>query len=216
MIALATISIASGLFVVLTFQLTKSRIEANKQAALEQAVFAVLPEASVRKNYFLDTTGLELLSDESFAEANIFAGYDAKGELSGLAIEGSARGYQDIVSVLYGYSLSNESIIGITVLQSSETPGLGDKVETDPDFLANFVKLEASLNQDRTALENDIVTVKNGKKTKPWEIDGISGATVTSKAIGTALRESTNQTLPLLAKHKDSLQMTIPMEKGDE
>jgi electron transport complex protein RnfG len=52
---------------------------------------------------------------------------------------------------------------------------------------------------------NEIVTVKNGKKTDPWQIDGISGATVTSTAIGNGLRRSTNEMLPLLAKYKSSL-----------
>jgi electron transport complex protein RnfG len=93
----------------------------------------------------------------------------------------------------------------MTVLQSTETPGLGDKVSTDPDFLANFDCLEARLNEEGSAMANEIVTVKNGNKTQPWQIDGISGATVTSVAVGTAIRESTNKMLPLLLEHKDAL-----------
>jgi electron transport complex protein RnfG len=96
------------------------------------------------------------------------------------------------------------------VLESRETPGLGDKVETDPDFLANFNCLDAALDPDGTAVANPIVTVKNGKKTDPWQIDGISGATVTSAAIGNGLRKSTVEMLPLLARHRDSLQLKRP------
>lgn len=207
--ALGLIAMMSGLLVVLAFQLTAPRIALNKQRALEKAIFSVLPQAQSRINYKLDENGLTELPDDAIAEANVFAGYDANGQLSGLAMEAGARGYQDIVKILYGYSVETSCVIGITVLQSTETPGLGDKVSTDPDFLANFECLDASLNEAGTAVANPIVTVKNGNKTQPWQIDGISGATVTSTAIGTALRGSTSEMLPLLAKYRDSLKRTL-------
>lgn len=208
-LTLGIIAMLSGLLVVLTFQLTQPRIALNKQRALEKAVFTVLPEATVRKNFLLDESGLTALPDEAFAQANVFAGYDAEGNLAGVAMEASARGYQDVVVTLYGYSLEREAIIGMTVLQSTETPGLGDKVSSDPAFLANFESLDARLNEQGTAMANDIVTVKNGKKTEPWQIDGISGATVTSTAIGNGLRTSTSEMLPLLAKYKSSLPRSL-------
>lgn len=209
-LTLGLIAMMSGLFVVLAFQLTLPRITLNRQKAMEKAIFAVLPDATSRTNLLLDENGLTLLPDEAFAEANVFAGYDADGNLSGLAMEASSRGYQDVVKILYGYSVESECVVGITVLESRETPGLGDKVETDPDFLANFNCLDAALDPDGAAVANPITTVKNGKKTDPWQIDGISGATVTSTAIGNALRESTVQILPLLAKHRDSLDLKRP------
>jgi electron transport complex protein RnfG len=113
------------------------------------------------------------------------------------------------VKILFGYSLQSECVVGITILQSTETPGLGDKVSSDPGFLANFECLEARLNENGSAMANEIITVKNGKKTDPWQIDGISGATVTSTAIGTALRQSTNEMLPLIHKYKADLAMRI-------
>ncbi|MBT5874312.1 MAG: FMN-binding protein [Candidatus Latescibacteria bacterium] len=204
-ITLCLIAMMSGFLVVLTFNVTEPRITQNKQEALEQAVFAVLSDATVRSNYLLDSSGLVALPDEDFARANVYAGYNEAGEVIGVAMEGSARGYQDIVRILYGYSLEKECIIGVTVLQSTETPGLGDRVETDLGFLANFDCLDASLNEDRTAMRNEIVTVKHGKKVHPWQVDGISGATITSKAVGNALRGSTSQMLPWLVKNKASL-----------
>jgi electron transport complex protein RnfG len=207
--ALGLIAMMSGLLVVLAFQLTAPRIAANKQRALEKAIFTVLPSATSSKNYKLDENGLTQLPDDAIAVANVFAGYDADGNLAGLAMESSARGYQDVVKVLYGYSLESECVTGITVLQSTETPGLGDKVSTDPAFLANFECLDASLNEDRSAVANPIRTVKNGTKTNAWQIDAISGATVTSTAIGNGLQESTGRMLPMLARSKDSLLMSI-------
>ena len=198
---LGGIAMMSGLLVVLAFNVTLPRITKNKREALERAVFKVLPGATSRANFFLDADGITALPDEDLATANVFAGYDDNGKLVGMALEASARGYQDVVRILYGYAPDRECVIGITVLRSTETPGLGDRIEKDPAFLANFDCLEARLNDEGAAMRNEIVTVKNGEKTDPWQIDGISGATVTSKAVGKALRESTNEMLPPLAKH---------------
>jgi len=208
-ITLGLIAMLSGFFVVLAFQLTLPRINHNKQKAIERAIFTVLPEASQRRNFLIDESGLQALADEAFEQANVFAGYDAEGHFVGLAMEASARGYQDVVRVLYGYSPTTETVVGMTVLQSTETPGLGDKANHDPVFHANFKALDARLNADRSAVANPITTVKNGKKTEPWQIDGISGATVTSTAIGNGLRESTNRMLPLIARHLDVLTADI-------
>ena len=46
--------------------------------------------------------------------------------------------------------------------------------------------MEAALDPDGTAVANPIVTVKNGKKTDPWQIDGISGATDYLEVFATA------------------------------
>ncbi len=198
--ALSGIALVSGLLVVLAYQITLPRITANKRTALEKAIYAVLPEASQRGLYKIEEGTLEELPEEQMSRANAFAGFDAEGKLVGWALEGSARGYQDVVKLLYGYDPGKECVIGITVLQSSETPGLGDRVEKDPAFLANFECLDARLNKEGTAIANEIVTVKNGKKTERWQIDGISGATVTSKAVGKALRESTQKLLPIVVR----------------
>ena len=206
--ALGMISILSGLLVVLAFQLTAPRIALNKQRALEKAIFTVLPTATQSRSYVLSDNGLELLAEgQTVADEKqaVYAGYDSDGRITGLAMIASARGYQDVVKVLYGYSPETGCITGITVLQSTETPGLGDKVSSDKDFLANFDCLDAKLNADGSAVANPIRTVKNGTKANPWEIDAISGATVTSTAVGNGLRESTSRMLPLLGKHMSSL-----------
>ena len=196
---LGGIAILSGILVVLSYELTKPRIAENNRIALEKAVFTVLDGAVSKKNFQLDTEQGSLSEiPDGQSGANVFAGYDAQGALVGYAIEAAARGYQDVVKLLYGYNPESECVIGITILQSTETPGLGDQVEKDPDFLANFDCLEARVNEAGDAMEHEIVTVKNGKKMNPWQIDGISGATVTSTAVGNALRSSTNEMVPAL------------------
>ncbi len=203
--ALAAIAMISGLLVAVTFQVTAPVIKKNQQAALERAIFQVLPQAEVHANFRLEGDSLTALTSEQFADANVFAGYDANNTLVGVAMEGAARGYQDVVRVLYAYVPEKQGIIGFTVLQSSETPGIGDKVETDAAFLANFNPLDASLNEAGDALAHPIITVKNGRKVNPWEIDAISGATITSAAVGDALNDSAQAMLPTLMANQDLL-----------
>ena len=47
--------------------------------------------------------------------------------------------------------------------------------------------------------------IKHGTKQNAWEIDAISGSTVTSKAVGKGIRESTQKLLPLLRPKIDQL-----------
>jgi electron transport complex protein RnfG len=49
-------------------------------------------------------------------------------------------------------------------------------------------------------LLNEIITVKHGTKKHPWEIDAISGATVSSKAIGKMLNNSAKKQFPRIAR----------------
>jgi len=164
---LGLIAIVSGLLVVLTYQYTKPMIVANQQAALEKAVLSVLPGAVAWDSVRLpDGTAL-------------MAGRDGEGTLVGFALEGAARGYQDVVRILYGFDPARQVVIGMTVLQSTETPGLGDRILRDPAFHANFEALDVS---------RELQVVKNGAKTQPWQIDGISGATVSSQAVGRAIQ----------------------------
>lgn len=195
-----------ALLIVLTYEGTAPRIAQLKEEALQQAVFSVLPGTQSTQEFYL--------SDQSFGTTPvdnstlIFAGYDADGELIGVAIEASGRGYADIIKVLYGYDPINEQIIGFYVLESKETPGLGDKIEKDAGFQSNFSAMDVALDADGSALKYPVTTVKHGEKTASWQIDGITGATISSRAIGAMLDASTTKWLPVIQKNLNTLQTT--------
>ena len=132
----------------------------------------------------------------------VHAGYDDNGSLVGIAIQAQGMGYQDVIRVLYGYDPTRETIIGMQVLASKETPGLGDKIEKDTAFLANFEALDVGLTPDGRSLQHEIVAVKGGEKSQPWQIDGITGATISSKAIAAMLRESSAQWVPAIHRQQ--------------
>ncbi len=189
--AMVGVGVLCGLFIVSVYQATLPRIERNKAAALQEAIFQVLPDATSSRTFVLAADGrFAELDGETPADRLIHAGYDDRDLLVGLAIETGGMGYQDVISVIYGYSFVDEAIVGIRVLASKETPGLGDRIETDEAFLKNFENLDVSLTDDRTAPAHPIEAVKSGKKEHPWQVDGITGATISSVAIADMLRDS--------------------------
>ena len=188
-----------ALLIVLTFEGTLPRIEKLKAEALEKAIFKVLPETVTTKTYQLDqNNGFTEVNAKDAAEPLVYAGYDQKGQLTGLAVEASGQGYADVLRILYGYHPDKQAIIGFYVLESKETPGLGDKIEKDADFLANFKALDVSLTDDFSELKNAVVPVKQGSKEHPWQVDGITGATISSRAIGNIIGTSTQNWVPLI------------------
>jgi Na+-translocating ferredoxin:NAD+ oxidoreductase subunit G len=194
---LSSIAMFSGFLVVLTSQLTAPFIEENQRIAIEQAVSQVIPGTVSHREYMIKDNQL-LAVEKGTDNPIIYAGYDAEGKLKGIAANAGAQGYAGMVYLLYGYQPDCECIRGIKVLKMAETPGLGDKIISDTNFQANFDQLDASLNAENSALINPIVTVKHGSKKHDWEIDAISGATISSKAVGKALNQSAQSLLPLV------------------
>lgn len=188
-ITLSLIATISGLLIVLVYEWTKPVIEANRQALIEAAIFDVIPGSTQRQDLVIEDGG---------KRSTVYAAYNEKGELRGIAAEAAAQGYSGIIRLLYAYDHTCQCIIGVRVLQLSETPGIGDKIIDDPRFHENFSALDSRLDAAGEALANPIVTVRAGKKTEAWQIDAISGATISSEAVGRALRENTEWLLPRL------------------
>lgn len=196
LVVLGGIAMLSGLLVVLAAQLTAPIIAENQRLAIERALGKVIPGAVEYRNYRIE--GDRLAAAGASDSDIVYAGYDGQGRLLGIAARAAAQGYADMIYLLYGYDPGCQCIRGIQVLKLAETPGLGDKIITDPAFQENFEALDAQLDPAGTALLNPIVTVKHGRKQHPWEIDAISGATISSRAVGKALNRSAQKLLPAL------------------
>lgn len=203
--AMVGVGLLCGLLIVTVYQVTLPVIKRNEAIALERAIFQVLPEARASATFRFNEEENRFETPEESDEGSrvVYAGYDDAGQLVGLAIEAEGMGYADVIRVLYGYSFEKDAIIGIRVLASKETPGLGDRIETDETFLKNFVRLDTSLTHDGTGLANPIILVKPGKKTNPWEVDGITGATISSAAIADMLDRSASFWIPLVQRRAD-------------
>ena len=202
--ALVGVGLLCGALIVGVFEWTRPVIARNRAEALERAIFDVLPDARSSASFRLLREGGVVPATAAGEGRVVHAGYGEDGALTGFAIEARGMGYQDVLHVLYGYAFARDAIIGFRVLESRETPGLGDKIESDSSFLANFRELAVPLAEDDDSLLHPIEYVKQGEKQHPWEIDGITGATISSKAVAGILGESAAFWLPRLRTRLDA------------
>lgn len=215
--AMLVIGIISALLIVSAYQLTLPRVQRLKAEALEKAIFKVLPGTVSTEALGINANGeLTKIENGDKTEATYYAGYDKNEKLVGYAVDAAGQGYADIIRVLYGYDPKEQILIGFQVLESKETPGLGDKIEKDQRFLDNFKALDVSLTKDRK-IKNKVITVKQGEKQNSWEIDGITGATISSRAIGKIIGISTAQDVPILYNnHTKMMDDSKPNRKQTE
>lgn len=165
----------SGLLLVLAYEATLPRIERNRAEALSHAVLEVVPGSIAMQKLIWNGTAL-VVADGSEAKDTpaIYAAYGADRSFRGYAIPGEAAGFQDVIKLIFGFDPARRRIVGLRILESRETPGLGDKIYKDPAFGRNF---------DDLSVEPEIVAVKHGLKAQPNEVDAITGATISSKAV---------------------------------
>ena len=206
--AIVGIGLGCALLIVTVYQATAERIAANEAAALQAAVAAVLPQATRLTAVSLTADGALQAATGGDDPLPVFLGYDAAGRLIGAAVTAAGMGYQDTIRVIYAYDFESCAIVGLRVLESKETPGLGDKIETDPVFQRNFTALDVALTADGSSLRQPIVTVPTGEKVSAWQIDAITGATISSQAIGDMLNRSAQRWVPALARDAADLPLT--------
>ncbi|NNK49411.1 MAG: FMN-binding protein [Gemmatimonadetes bacterium] len=176
---MATLGIAgalAGLVIVLVFEWADPQIQAHRAAALRAAVNDVLSDPASYRSVYVTESGL---SDAPPAGADtvnaekVFLGFDAGGAPVGYAITGAEPGYQDFIHLIFGYDPATRRLFGMKVLESKETPGLGDKIYKDMDFVTGF-----------EGVETPIVGMKQGAATGAAnEVDMITGATISSRTV---------------------------------
>ena len=81
------IGLLCGLLIVVAFDLTKPVIERNKAEALQRAIFRVLPDARSSATFRYGAERFAKLEGPGEGGMWVYAGYDAGGNLIGLAVE---------------------------------------------------------------------------------------------------------------------------------
>jgi Na+-translocating ferredoxin:NAD+ oxidoreductase subunit G len=189
---LAAAGLISGLVLAGAFQASAPLIEKNRAEALRAAIFTVVPGTTSIRAHALRDGRLVALEEGEKAnpkESRVYEGIDDGGRSIGFAIPGSGAGFQDTIELLYGFDPKRSVIIGMAVLESRETPGLGDKIAFDPEFLKNFEAL---------SVQPEIELVKKGARSAPHQVDAITGATISARAVVNILNAETRRWQPIL------------------
>lgn len=177
-LTLAAAGLLSGLAIAGIYQVTLPRITANKAAAMRRAVFEVLPGAE-RLQRLVWTDGALVPGEKG--EPSVYSAYGSDGTFIGFAVPAEGAGFQDNIKLIYGYLPGERRIVGMRVLESRETPGLGDRIIKDQAFVGQFRDL---------SVDPTIVLIK-GTGTEPNEVDAITGATISSTAVVKILNAAT-------------------------
>jgi electron transport complex protein RnfG len=191
---IATLSIAgalAGLVIVLVFTWANPRILAYRAKVLRESVQEVLHQPARTQRFFVTDGALADTAPagvDTLDAVRVFEGFDAGGSSVGFAITGAEPGFQDIVSVIFGYDPGSDRLLGMKVLESKETPGLGDRIMKDQEFISGFEGAEAPIQG-----------VKKGAGTgDPHEVDMITGATISSRTVIRIINDRVEALEPVL------------------
>lgn len=185
----------AGALIVTVYQLTLPRIERHKSEVERAAVLEVL-----RHPASFDT--LYLVNDElvrtppAGAERRslqkVYLGRDASGKRVGFAISGTENGFQDPITVMFGYDAARRTVIAMKVIANKETPGLGDKIVKDSAFVNEFAGAVVPL-----------AGVKRSSARTANDVEMITGATISSRAVIQIINNAIARWQPLMDRYSD-------------
>ena len=174
-IALTVITLLAGLALSGAYTVTKPNIDAQKEAARAEAYRIVIPEA---EEFEFLTKEVEALGGgtygTSFGKVKIneaVVGKAADGSIAGYAVSvTSSEGYEGDITLSLGVK-PDGTVNGITYTELNETPGKGSLCG-EPAFMDQFSGRNVA----------KFILLKDGGASQETEIDGVSGATWSSKA----------------------------------
>ncbi|MCB1043721.1 MAG: RnfABCDGE type electron transport complex subunit G [Acidobacteria bacterium] len=171
--ALVVTAVGSGFLLALVFNWTAPAIEAHRQEAMRRAVLNVVDQAETFEAVVWVEGAWEVVPlDYNGGTRLCYRGLDSTQTVVGYAFAAQGPGFMDTIKLIYGFNPSSRTVTGMEVLDSRETPGLGDKIAKDHAFLQSFKKLSI-----------DPRIIAAAKPSSANEVDAISGATISSEAV---------------------------------
>ncbi len=172
---LSLICFIATLVLAVTYQITSPKIEEQKRIEEKEALQVVMPQAA------------SFGEEKSVDGIDYFEAFDQDKKLLGYCVKTVGTGYSGFIRMMVGLDRQG-TIEGLEVLEQQETPGLGARIEEvrpgekDAWFLRQF----------------------NGKKSADIElrkdISAITGATISSKAVVSAVKKTAAEFLSKVGK----------------
>jgi Na+-translocating ferredoxin:NAD+ oxidoreductase subunit G len=188
-IVLTVVCVAAGASLGWIYGVVKPRMDANAKARVDagmRAIFSDIPDAAFEAHTATLDGGRTVAYTSALKD----------GTVAGYALMGESRGYSSTVKVLVRVNADATRVDRIMVTESAETPGLGERIKevkstnTLVGYAMGRKKDESGLRpwfqvqfDDRPVAQ--LVVVKGGAG---QGVDAITGATVTSTAVTTAVK----------------------------
>lgn len=172
------------------------RIETNKKKETMEKVPEIILGTSHIQNQATTDPPLKIEQRSITVDTNnrkkVYTVFETRypdGKPAGWVVKSAGQGYADKIELLFGTDPGATKLTGLFILDQKETPGLGNKI-TDQHWRDQFIMKPTG---------RILKVVKGGAK-GPYEIDAITGATISSKSVTTII----NQALADLRKQLSS------------
>jgi electron transport complex protein RnfG len=170
LICIVAASVLAGVYTI-----TKEPIAISERQEKLKAIKIVLPPFNNEPDKEEEKITVKDRETEVEKDIYFYPGKNEAGELIGVAIQTvSKTGYGGDIVIMVGADMKGE-IQGLYILNYAETPGLGSKIDEEW-FKKQFVGI--SISKNKLSVEKD-----------GGEIDSITGATISSRAVAYAVEE---------------------------
>ncbi len=210
-LTLVVVGVLSGLLLSFLDGQTREVIKAHRQEAAQKAVAEVLPGMPATEERRAEIPA-GAGRTEKITYTVGFAGEaerKAGGPVLGWALDGAGKGYgpEDVV-VKAGFKAGpggEPVLIAVKVVQQAETPGFGSKVtEAQGDWnVLDWLRGRASSAPPRAKFLEALKgrpAAEAKLRADGGSLDGISGATITSRAVCRAVQDAARKMKEILAR----------------
>lgn len=190
LLTLAVAGAAAGWLIVTVYNATLPSIEQHAAEQVAGAVREVLAGPARWDTLYLEGNALTRTPPAGADKRDVpeaFVGYDASGKRIGVAVTAAEPGFQETVTLMIGFDPATGTLTGYKVLDQKETPGLGSRIETDSTFDHQF--------RGRVAPLKGVKQIAAGNRN---EVQTITGATISSRAVIRIINDAVAKWRPLL------------------
>lgn len=160
---------------------TRPIIEKNKLLKLKESVLNTFHIPYQEKN--MEEVFEKKVNIKSLDDTPIYMRYSDEEKLEAVAFKIEGSGFWAPISAIIALKPDLKTIYGLAILEQEETPGLGARI-TEPHFLRRFAgkKVEPKI----------ILVARRGPKGAN-QVDAITGATMSSKALQDIINEEVKE-----------------------
>ncbi len=172
----------------------RPRIEANKLEATIKRIPKLVDGASASVSAQFRPEMVTVGEGAARTTYEVFWAISEDAQQMGWVVHASGKGFADTIELLIGLDPSAEEILGVSILDQKETPGLGNEIADvgtpkDKGFLWQFY------HYGFRADEPLVVTTASPKITEGNRVKAVTGATISSKAVAEILNDALSKEL---------------------
>lgn len=191
----------AGLLLVVAYLATIEPIRAHKAQVLAEGVREVLalaPDAPYEERWW-SKDGLVAERPAGAGDLDRIWFARRPDGTTGWAVVAEGNGFADRIRVIFGWDAGAGTLLSLKVLENRETPGLGDAIAADGpgSFRARFAGRTATPQTPLRGVKAD------ANPNAPHEVDTITGATVSSRAVIKIVNAAVRRWTPAVAASKE-------------